>query len=292
MREYVIVTDSCCDLNPDQVEDLALTVVPLSVQLGEERFHNRAGEGPDVHTFYERVSKGESVQTSAPNVDEFKSYFLPHLQAGKDILFLAFSSALSATYQNGCIAMEDLREEFPEAKLIAVDTKCASMGQGLIVDLAVQEQRKGKTMEEVRDFVEANKGRMNHWFTVGDLNQLRRGGRLSAGKAVFGSLLHVKPVLRVDEEGRLVAVTTVKGRKKSLDALLNKIETLADQPEGQKVFISQGDCREETEALAAAIRAKLPVGDVVIGNVGPVVGAHAGKGVVALFFLGKDRRPE
>lgn len=292
MREYVIVTDSCCDLNPDQVEDLALTVVPLSVQLGEERFHNRAGEGPDVHTFYERVSKGESVQTSAPNVDEFKSYFLPHLQAGKDILFLAFSSALSATYQNGCIAMEDLREEFPEAKLIAVDTKCASMGQGLIVDLAVQEQRKGKTMEEVRDFVEANKGRVNHWFTVGDLNQLRRGGRLSAGKAVFGSLLHVKPVLRVDEEGRLVAVTTVKGRKKSLDALLNKIETLADQPEGQKVFISQGDCREETEALAAAIRAKLPVGDVVIGNVGPVVGAHAGKGVVALFFLGQDRRPE
>lgn len=292
MREYVIVTDSCCDLNPDQVEDLALTLVPLSVQLGEERFHNRPGEGPDEHTFYERVRKGESVQTSAPNVDEFKSYLLPHLQAGKDILFLAFSSALSATYQNGCIAMEDLREEFPEAKLVAVDTKCASMGQGLILDLAVQEQRKGKTLEEVRDFVEANKGRVNHWFTVTDLNQLRRGGRLSAGKAVFGSLLHVKPVMRVDEEGRLVPVSTVKGRKKSLDALLNKIETLADHPEGQKVFISQGDCREEVEVLAAAIREKLPVSEVVIGSVGPVIGAHAGKGVVAVFFLGQDHRPE
>lgn len=292
MREYLIVTDSCCDLNPDQVEELGLIVIPLSVQFGEERFYDRPGDGPDLHAFYERLYKGESAQTSAPNVDEFKSYFRPILQSGKGILYLAFSSALSATYQNGCIAIEELREEFPEASIFAVDTQCASMGQGLLVDLTVREQRKGKTLEEVRDFAEAAKGRVCHWFTVGNLTQLRRGGRLSPGKAVFGSLLQVKPVLRVDEEGRLVAVSAVKGRKKSIEALLERMEALVEKPEGQRIFISQGDCREETEGLAAMIREKLPVAEVVIGNVGPVIGSHTGKGVIALFFLGKDRRPE
>ena len=292
MREYVIVTDSCCDLNPDQVEALGLTVIPLSVQFGDQRFYNRPGDGPDLHEFYERLFKGESAQTSAPNVDEFKSYFRPILEAGKDLLYLAFSSALSATYQNGCIALDELKEEFPEAKIYAVDTLCASMGQGMLVDLTVREKDKGKSIEEVRDFAEATKGRVCHWFTVGNLTQLRRGGRLSPGKAVFGSLLQVKPVLRVDEEGRLVAVTTVKGRKKSIEALLDKMETLVEAPEGQRIFISQGDCREETEGLAAMIREKFPVAEVVIGNVGPVIGSHTGKGVIALFFLGKDRRPE
>ena len=173
-------------------------------------------------------------------------------------------------------AAEELAEKYPDRAIRVVDTLCASMGQGLLVDLTVREKGKGKSIEEVRDFAEATKGRVCHWFTVGNLTQLRRGGRLSPGKAVFGSLLQVKPVLRVDEEGRLVAVTTVKGRKKSIEALLDKMETLVEAPEGQRIFISQGDCREETEGLAAMIREKFPVAEVVIG----------------MFFLGKDRRPE
>ena len=292
MRDYVIVTDSCCDLPQELEKAMELTVIPLSVLFSTERFYNRPGEGPGSHEFYQRLYKGESAQTSAPNVEEFKSAFRPVIQGGKDLLYLGFSSALSATYQNSQLALEELREEYPEAKLYGVDTLCASLGQGLLVDLVVREKRAGKSLEEVRDFAESTKGRICHWFTVGNLTQLRRGGRLSPGKAVFGSLLQVKPVLRVDEEGRLVAVTTVKGRKKSIEALLDKMETLVEEPEGQRIFISQGDCREETEGLATMIREKFPVAEVVIGNVGPVIGSHTGKGVIALFFLGKDRRPE
>mgnify|MGYP004444839009 CR=1 FL=1 len=292
MRDYVIVTDSCVDLNQDQVEDMGLTVVPLSVQFGAQHFYNRPGDGPDPKEFFDRLMKGESAQTSAPNVDDFKENFRPLLQEGKDLLYLAFSSGLSATYQNGCIALDDLREEFPEAKIYAVDTLCASMGQGLIVYLADQEKRKGKTIEEVRDFVEANKLKVCHWFTVGHLTQLRRGGRLSAGKAVFGSLLQVKPILHVDNDGHLAAVTTVKGRKKSIEALADKIETLIENPEGQYVFISQAQFREETEVLAAMIKKRLPVADVIIGDIGPVIGTHTGQGVIAMFFMGKDRRTE
>ena len=242
MRDYVIVTDSCCDLPQNLVEEMELTVVPLSVLFGNERFYNRPGDGPSSHEFYERLFKGESTQTSAPNVEEFKDAYRPLIQAGNDLLYLAFSSALSATYQNGRLAVEELKEEFPEAKIYIVDTLAASMGQGLVVNLAVKEKRKGKTIEEVRDYIEEAKNRVQHWFTVGNLTQLRRGGRLSAGKAVFGSLLQVKPILEVNNEGKLVPVDTVKGRKKSIAALLDKMMEMVENPEGQEVYISHGDC--------------------------------------------------
>ena len=192
MREYVIVTDSCCDFSQDLIRDLDLTVIPLSVQLGEDRFRNCPDEAPESHVFYTRLSRGEPAQTSAPNVEEFKDCFLPFLRQGKDVLYLGFSSGLSGTYHNGAMAAEELQEEFPEAKVITVDTLCASMGQGLLVDLAVQEKRKGKDIEAVRDFVRETIPHLCHWFTVGDLSQLRRGGRLSAGKAIVGNLLNIK----------------------------------------------------------------------------------------------------
>ena len=176
MREYVIVTDSCCDFSQDLIRDLDLTVIPLSVQLGEDRFRNCPDEAPESHVFYTRLSRGEPAQTSAPNVEEFKDCFLPFLRQGKDVLYLGFSSGLSGTYHNGAMAAEELQEEFPEAKVITVDTLCASMGQGLLVDLAVQEKRKGKDIEAVRDFVRETIPHLCHWFTVGDLSQLRRGG--------------------------------------------------------------------------------------------------------------------
>ena len=175
MREYVIVTDSCCDFSQDLIRDLDLTVIPLSVQLGEDRFRNCPDEAPESHVFYTRLSRGEPAQTSAPNVEEFKDCFLPFLRQGKDVLYLGFSSGLSGTYHNGAMAAEELQEEFPEAKVITVDTLCASMGQGLLVDLAVQEKRKGKDIEAVRDFVQETIPHLCHWFTVGDLSQLRRG---------------------------------------------------------------------------------------------------------------------
>ena len=289
MRDYAIVTDSSCDFSRGQMEALDLTVIPLSVQLGRDRYRNTPDEAPESHVFYTRLSQGEPAQTSAPNVEEFKQAFRPLLEAGRDILYLGFSSGLSGTYQNGTMAAGELREEFPQAKLLTVDTLCASLGQGLIIDLAVQEKRKGKTMEEVADFVRRTIPHLCHWFTVGDLNQLRRGGRLSAGKAILGNLLHVKPVLHVDDEGHLVPVDSVKGRKKSIEALFQRMKETAIDPQNQRIYISHGDCLADAQALAALVQEELNVVSVTIGDVGPVIGAHSGLGTLALFFLGQQR---
>ena len=289
MRDYIIATDSCCDFDENLIRELDLTVIPLSVHLGQDHFRNYPGEMPESHVFYTRLSKGEPAQTSAPNVEAFKDAFRPFLEAGKDVLYLGFSSALSATYQNAAMAVEEVREAFPDAVIRAVDTLCASMGQGLLVDLAVQEKRKGKSLEEVVSFVRETIPHLCHWFTVGDLSQLRRGGRLSAGKAIVGNLLNIKPVLHVDHEGRLVPMESAKGRKKSVEALVRHMEETAIAPETQRIYISHGDCLGDAEVLAAAIQSKLGVASVTIGDVGPVIGAHAGLGTLALFFLGKER---
>ena len=289
MRDYVIVTDSCCDFDRELIQSLDLTVIPLSVQLGADRFRNTPEEAPESHVFYTRLKQGEPAQTLAPNVEEFKQVFLPFLQQGKDVLYLGFSSALSGTYHNAAIAAQELAEEIDQAKVTAVDTLCASMGQGLLVDLAVQEKRKGKSLEEVRDFVLATMPRLCHWFTVGDLSQLRRGGRLSAGKAIVGNLLNIKPVLHVDDEGRLVPMESAKGRKKSVEALLKHMEETVIDPETQRIYISHGDCLADAQALAAMIQERLHVVSVTIGDVGPVIGAHSGVGTLALFFLGTKR---
>lgn len=289
MRDYIIATDSCCDFDENLIRELDLTVIPLSVHLGQDHFRNYPGEMPESHVFYTRLSKGEPAQTSAPNVEAFKDAFRPFLEAGKDVLYLGFSSALSATYQNAAMAVEELREAFPDAVIRAVDTLCASMGKGLLVDLAVQEKRKGKSLEEVASFVQETIPHLCHWFTVGDLSQLRRGGRLSAGKAIVGNLLNIKPVLHVDHEGRLVPMESAKGRKKSVEALVRHMEETAIAPETQRIYISHGDCLGDAEVLAAAIQSKLGVASVTIGDVGPVIGAHAGLGTLALFFLGKER---
>ena len=285
----MIVTDSCCDFDRELIQSLDLTVIPLSVQLGADRFRNTPEEAPESHVFYTRLKQGEPAQTSAPNVEEFKQVFLPFLQQGKDVLYLGFSSALSGTYHNAAIAAQELAEEIDQAKVTAVDTLCASMGQGLLVDLAVQEKRKGKSLEEVRDFVLATMPRLCHWFTVGDLSQLRRGGRLSAGKAIVGNLLNIKPVLHVDDEGRLVPMESAKGRKKSVEALLKHMEETVIDPETQRIYISHGDCLADAQALAAMIQERLHVVSVTIGDVGPVIGAHSGVGTLALFFLGTKR---
>lgn len=289
MRDYVIATDSCCDFDDNLIRELDITVIPLSVQLGQDHFRNLAGEMPPSGAFYARLRKGESVRTSAPNVEAFKDAFRPFLEAGKDVLYLGFSSALSATCQNAAMAARELEEAFPQGKVVTMDTLCASLGQGMLVDLAVQEKRQGKTLEEVAAFVQETIPHLCHWFTVGDLSQLRRGGRLSAGKAIMGNLLHIKPVLHVDDQGRLVPVEQVKGRKKSIEALLRHMEETAEDPASQRVYISHGDCEKEAEALAVAVQNRLGVASVTIGDVGPVIGAHAGAGTLALFFLGKAR---
>lgn len=289
MRDYAITTDSSCDFDQALADSLGVTVVPLSVQIGPRRFRNAPGEAMDSHSFYQLLSQGELAQTSAPNVEEFKAVWRPILQSGRDLLYLGFSSGLSGTYHNAAIAAEDLREEFPEARIITVDTLCASLGQGLLVWYAVQEKNKGGSIEAVRDWAEAHKLNLCHWFTVDDLHFLKRGGRVSAATAVVGSMLQIKPVLHVDNEGHLINMGKARGRHASLTALVDHMEQTAIDPGAQTVFISHGDCLEEAERVADDVRKRFGVKEIIINNVGPVIGAHSGPGTMALFFMGRER---
>jgi DegV family protein with EDD domain len=213
----------------------------------------------------------------------------PLLQAGKDVLVLAFSSGLSTTYNSAVIAAEDLKERYPDRKVYVVDTLCASMGQGLLVYLTAQQKADGKTIEEARDFAEESKRRLCHWFTVDDLNHLKRGGRISAATALVGTMLSIKPVLHVDDEGHLISMGKARGRQASLKALVDKMEETAIDPGSQTVFISHGDCLRDAETVAAMVKERFGVQNVVISYVGPVIGSHSGPGTMALFFLGRQR---
>ena len=290
MSDYVIMTDSCCDLSAELAAELELEVLPLRLEL-EGRSYRNLLDGGEIgfQEFYSKVRSGAMPVTSAVNVGEFDAAMRPILEAGKDILCLCFSSALSTTYQSAVIAGRELEEAFPERKVRVVDSLCASMGQGLFVWLCAQEKKKGKTLEEVLDFAEGAKGNICHWFTVDDLNHLKRGGRVSAAAALFGTMLSVKPVLHVDKEGRLIPMEKCRGRKASLLALVDHMEKTAVDPERYPVFISHGDCREDAEFVAEEVRRRLGVREVYIHYVGPVIGSHTGAGVMTLFFVGRER---
>ena len=288
MHDFVIVTDSSADLPASLVQDMGVEVLPLSFTVQGKTYHNYPDDREmDPKVFYKMLRDGEMATTSAVNVAEYTAMLEPMLQAGKDVLVLAFSSGLSTTYQSSVIAVNDLIERYPDRKLLTVDTLCASMGQGLLVWLAVQEQRKGKTMEEVRDWVEENKLHLCHWFTVDDLHFLKRGGRISAATAVVGTMLSIKPVLHVDDEGHLIIMGKARGRAGSLTALVDHMEqTVTDV---DTVFISHCDCLADAEKVADYVKKRFGTQNVVINNIGPVIGAHSGPGTVALFFLGTKR---
>lgn len=290
MREFVIVTDSCCDLTADMAAELGIEALPLSLQMGGTTYHNYLdGREIGFREFYAQVRGGELPTTAAVNVGQFEEKMREILRAGKDVLCINFSSALSTTYQSAVIAAEELKEEFPEAKILNVDSLSASLGQGLLLYLCVQEQRKGKSIEEVRDFAETTKGRICHWFTVDDLNHLKRGGRINAATALFGSMLAIKPVMHMDDGGHLTAVSKARGRRASLLALVDRMEKTAVDPASQTVFISHGDCLEDAQFVADEIRRRMGTETIHINFVGPVIGSHTGSGVLALFFVGTER---
>ncbi len=290
MREFVIMTDSCCDLSAAMAAELELSVLPLSLHMGGAVYRNWL-DGRDIGfpEFYSRVRGGENATTAAVSVGDFETEMRKILSSGRDLLCVSFSSALSATYQSASIAAEELRTEFPEAEICVVDSLCASLGQGLLVWLCAQERKKGRSLAEVRDFAEAVKGRICHWFTVDDLNHLKRDGRISAATALFGTMLSIKPVMHVDDGGRLTPVGKTRGRRASLLALVNEMEKTAPEPERQTVFISHGDCLADAEFVAEEIRRRFGTRDIHINYVGPVIGSHSGPGTVALFFTGSPR---
>ena len=290
MAAFTIMTDSCCDLTAEMAAELELEVLPLSLELSGSVFRNFLdGQEIGFQEFYGRIRKGEAAVTSAVSVGDFEAAMHTVLERGEDVLCICFSSALSTTYQSAVIAASGLQETFPERKIAVVDSLCASMGQGLLVWLCAQEKKSGKSFQEVCAFAEEQKGSICHWFTVDDLYHLKRGGRISAATAIFGSMLSIKPVLHVDAEGRLVNVDKARGRKASLLALVDQMEETAITPGYQTIFISHGDCLEDAKFVASEIRRRFGTQNIHINYVGPVIGSHSGPGPLALFFIGSNR---
>ena len=291
--DFEIVTDSCCNLLEDMIDDFGIHVLPLTFMVdGEDEVYQSylKGERTDLKQFYTMMREGKVFKTSLPNLTESEALFRELLGSGRDVLYIAFSSGLSGTYQALSLMAAQLQEEFPERKIHVVDSLAASGGQGLLVWYAVQHARAGESIDQVRDWLEENKLHLAHWFTVDDLMFLFRGGRVSKTAAWAGTLLNIKPVLHVDDEGHLIPMEKVRGRKKSLNALIDHMEKSANKPiSDQMVFITHGDCIEDAEYVAAKIKERFGVKEVVINYVDPVIGAHSGPGTMALFFLADKR---
>lgn len=290
MRNYVIVTESTTDLPPDLVNELGITLIPMAFGFENESYLNYPDNREmDIHKFYERVKNGEKSTTTLVNSKSFEEYFEPILKSGEDILYIGLSSGLSGTHSAALIASEELKEKYPDSKIVCFDTLAASMGEGLLVYYAAKLKQEGQNIDQVSQWLLDNRLNLCQWFTVDDLNHLKRGGRISAMSATIGSALNVKPILHVDNEGHLIAVHNVRGRKKSMNSLLEHMEELCIDPEEHTVFISHADCLEDTEHLANLIKEKLHVKEVILNFMGPVIGSHTGQGAIALFFIGKHR---
>lgn len=289
--EFKIVTDSSCNLPDALIEEFDLAILPLTFMSdGQEYRSYTEGEKSDLQRFYTMMREGKVFTTSLPNQNDSERTIRSILDEGKDVLYIGFSSGLSGTYEATAGLMERLKGEYPDRKLLAVDTLAASLGEGLLVYYAGRMAQDGASLEETAQWLVDNRLSMAHWFTVDDLVYLFRGGRVSRTSAWAGSMLNIKPVMHMDDEGHLIPVAKVRGRKKSIQALLQHMEESATQPVAeQTVFISHGDCIEDAEYLAQQIRERFGCTDILINYVDPVIGAHSGPGTLALFFLAQQR---
>ncbi|MCR4607866.1 MAG: DegV family protein [Oscillospiraceae bacterium] len=288
MSEYVIFTDSACDIPEEILREWGVEYRWLTYTFDGE-FKQYSNYGLPYPEFYDRVRKGGVARTSAVNADAFLDGFESILQTGKDILYIGFSSGLSSTYDAACIAAKELLEKYPGRKIRCVDTRAASAGFGLLLYMAVEKKKVGASLEENEQYILDNRFHLCHWFTVEDLIYLKRGGRISATTAIVGNILSFKPVMHMDDPGHLINMFKVRGRKNSLIALADKYGELALDPSGGTVFISHGDCLDDAQKLADMLRERFGVKVAKIVYVGPVIGAHSGPGTIALFFLGRER---
>jgi len=287
MHTYQIITDSACDLPKAMLQELGITASPLHVLFRDENLPDSVDEG--LKEIYDGLRHGEKTQTSAVNLEGWATAMEAVLTAGQDVLVLAFSSGLSTTYQSAVIAAEELRERYPQRSIRVVDTLSAALGQGLLVWYTCKKRDEGLSLDELADWVEDHKLHLCHWFTVNDLMYLKRGGRISATTAMVGTMLQIKPVLHVDDEGHLINMAKARGRKASIEALAKKFDELRGAWENETVFICHGDCLEEAQQLKELVLRRQGVKNVFVGNLGAVIGSHAGPGTLALFFMGDHR---
>ncbi len=287
---YRITTDSTADLPRSYLQEHDIPCIGLRFTLDGKEYREGLDDAIDAHGFYESLRNGGAAATMQINSFEFTEFAEPFLQAGEDVLHIAFSSGLSGTYASCIGAVDELREKYPDRTIEVVDSLCASLGEGLLVDYAIKNRGAGMTLEENARWLHDNRLNMAHWFTVNDLMYLHRGGRVSKTSAIVGTILQFKPVLHVDDEGHLVLMSKTRGRNASLKALVEKMrEAVKGDPTKQTVFISHGDCLEDAEQTARYVEEALGVKPALINNIGAVIGSHSGPGTVALFFAGETR---
>lgn len=291
MAEYIISTDTSCDFPLEYVKQHQLPLVTLFYSIDGVTGENGCPSSDVLKNFYDRMRAGSMTKTQQASIEDTEKVFREILKEGKDILHIAFSSGLSGTANAARLAAENMMEEFPERKIIVIDSLCASLGQGLLVDYALKLQQQGKTMEETAKWLEDHIQNICHLFTVEDLKYLQRGGRISKTTALVGTMIGIKPVLHVDPEGKLVSISKVRGRKQSIQALVNKMEENIGKyrDEKQPIFISHGDCIEDANYLAELVKERFGYDEFLINDVGPTIGAHSGPGTLALFFMGETR---
>lgn len=287
---YQIFTDATADLNTELTAGLpAVAVIPMQIQIGGQEYTFGRGENIDAKEFYRLQREGSFASTSQINPEVYIQYFEPFLRCGMDILYLCFSSGMSGTIQSANLGIRELQEKYPGQKIICIDTLCASLGEGFLVREALKRQAKGMELEELADWIESNKKRVCHWFTVDVFEHLRHGGRVSAMAATMGTILQIKPTIRVDDEGKLDVVEKCRGPKRALTVMLSHLEQDCCLPLGNTVVVGHGDCPGKAEELKTAVLEKFPEMQVIVAEIGPVIGAHTGPGMLALIFWGKNR---
>ena len=292
MRPFTIITDSCCSLNTEEVEELGIVVVPLSFTIdGKTYIDTTNHEDLSPASFFEKIRSGSTCTTAAVNIDQFKNVMRLELNDGKDILCISFSSALSSTYQNAWAAANELREEYPDSKIIVVDSLSACRGMGMLIWRTVQEQRKKNLdIEQTAEYVLRERHHQAHWFFVDDLIHLQRGGRVSKLSAVTGSVLNIKPIMHCNEEGKLTPTVKVQGINRAIKALVEKMKaTLVSHDKNQTVFICHADCPQYVQKLIKHIHDEFGITDIRTDYICPVIGAHTGCGTVGVFFTATCR---
>lgn len=287
MPSFKIITDSACDLPKTMLDALGVVTIPLHLNFRGECLEDSVDDS--IKTVYDALRAGESASTSAVNPDRWASVIEPVLAGGEDVLVIAFSSGLSTTYQSAVIAGNELMEKYPERKVSVVDSLAASLGQGLLVWYACKKREEGLSLEALTAWVEEYRFKLCHWFTVGDLMYLKRGGRISATTALIGTMLNIKPILHMDNEGHLISMSKARGRKAAIEALAAKLGELGIPGANNTIFICQGDCIADAEYLKKLAMEKYGVKEVFIGYTGAVIGSHSGPGTLAIFFLGEHR---
>lgn len=290
MPNFVFFTDTGCDLSAAQIKECKVSLIPLPASGETEVYDGIPDEKAEkIKAFYTSMRSGAQFKTAAANIAELETRWRDCLDKGQDVLYLCFSSALSSTYATAKVLAEQLSEQYPARKIYVVDTRCASMGQGLLVYYTAKHIEGGAGIDEARDFALSRRLSICHRFTVDDLAYLKRGGRLSAASAAVGTILNIKPVLHVDDEGRLVPTEKVKGRKASIRRMYALMEQTVDKAACDTVFISHSDCEADAQSLAAMVREGLGIENIHIFYIGPTIGSHTGPGTLALFFMSKER---